>query len=187
MINKDATSLANGLEASTTRHVKMAAKYLITLLALLTIAESRKSYTITGTWNNEIKKCASGGGDQHDYFYDLSELDKIGLNYEEIDELTTVIAHFETMNGHTKAVSDADIKFLLLNEYKQGTNFKQFYGTWKYTAVCGWGTQATKLSLIIKFYEDGKVKLENYVYAGSWGAVSCAETKSHIGKIQIIN
>ncbi|XP_049884469.1 uncharacterized protein LOC126379692 [Pectinophora gossypiella] len=50
-------------------------------------------------------------------YFDLPNLSTLGLKYEDIDELTTVKAYFSAMEGHTKAVTNADIKEIYLNEY----------------------------------------------------------------------
>lgn len=79
------------------------------------------------------------------------------------------------------------MKYLLLNDYVKYGDHKEFYGTTGYDAVCGWASQLVRISVTVKFFKSGNIKLENALKAGSWGAVSCAIVTSGISKIQVVN
>lgn len=151
----------------------------------LTLVDS-KSYIFAGdVWQNNIRKCASGGGDSHKYIYTIGTLDSVGLKYEDIDQQSMVVA-YGSLKGHTGAV-DNNVPSIILKKYNHNGSSKTFYGEWGFTATAGWATQQVKIQLTIEFVNNGKVKLTNYVYAYSMMAVTCAETTSDVNKVELIN
>ncbi|OXU20934.1 hypothetical protein TSAR_003332 [Trichomalopsis sarcophagae] len=138
------------------------------------------------TWKNEIKKCASGGDDDHTYTFELKTLDSIGLNYSDINRSTSVVAHGR-MELYTKGTGLLKEPSIPLTDYSEENNYKIFSHLWVEWARLGWAYQEGRIGLSVKIHKDGFIELKNYVYAGSWGAVTCSESKAYVQKIEIIN
>ncbi|XP_001608162.1 uncharacterized protein LOC100114783 [Nasonia vitripennis] len=146
-----------------------------------------KSHIITGpTWKNEIKKCASGGGDERSYTFELKTLDSIGLNYSDINRSTSVVAHGR-MELYTKGTGLLKEPTIPLTDYSEENNYKIFSHSWVESARLGWAYQEGRIGLSVKIHKDGFIELKNYVYAGSWGSITCAESRAYVQKIEIIN
>ncbi|CAG9133673.1 unnamed protein product [Plutella xylostella] len=158
--------------------------YLFILAFIL--SEARQYNVITGSWNNEVKKCASGGGQSIEYPFKLGTLESLSVKYEDLDSNTTVVASGE-IYSFSQALGERDEKAIYLRDYKDEDTFKSYLGKFDYTAVCGWAKQICFTKFTLKFHKTGEVELLNYVYAASWGAVSCAETKAYVRKIEVIN
>lgn len=159
---------------------------IIILISVIALMECRQSYYITGpSWNNEIKKCASSGGDHNRYTFHLGTLDSLGLKYDDINESTTIVAH-GTLQLYTAATDALKQSSMSLKTYQDVNYYKTFSSSWEATGHRGWGAQISKIVLTIKIHKAGLIELENYVYAGSWWSVTCAQTKAYVNKIEII-
>ncbi|KAI8422975.1 hypothetical protein MSG28_014065 [Choristoneura fumiferana] len=142
-----------------------------------------KSYVFNGDWRNEVKKCASGGGNYHTYTFNVGNFNTVGLKYEDLNEQTEVIS-FGELSGHTGA-SDHSIPSIILQKYKDGDSYKKYYAEWGFTSTAGWATQTVQMQLTVKFMNTGQVELINYVYAYAMMSVTCAETKAYAKSLMI--
>lgn len=159
----------------------------IVLISLITWVNCKESHFITGpTWKNEIKKCWSGGEDHHTYTFELGGLDSIGLKYNDINRSTSIVAH-GSLHMYTKGTGPVEHSRMDLKFLSEENNYIIFSDSWTEWASLGWAYQECRIGLKIKIYKEGSVEFKSYVYAGSWGAVTCAETKAYVEKIEIIN
>ncbi|GBP54252.1 hypothetical protein EVAR_36467_1 [Eumeta japonica] len=156
------------------------------LANFLPLGDTRKRYVFQETsWNNEIKRCWSGGEGGETKSYTIGNLTVVGLNYDDIDELTTVLA-IGTLVATTNGAQLYQSR-LLLDGYTTGGEYKSFTHHWGYEAVCGWGKQRAGMTLTVKFLKNGAVTLDNYVTAASWGAVTCANSVAYVSSVSVVN
>lgn len=159
---------------------------IIIVICVTAWVNCKSSHIITGpSWKNEIRKCASGGGDDRTYTFELKTLGSIGLKYNDVNRSTSIVAHGR-LEVYTKGTGLLKEPSMSLTAYSQENNYKIFSNSWTESARLGWAYQECRISLNIKIYQDGSVELNSYVYAGSWGAVTCSETKAYVEKIEII-
>lgn len=136
-------------------------------------------------WRNEIKKCWSGGDNSQTYPFHVGAVESTGFDYEDINSNTYVKAYGD-FELYTRKSGSEKKDHLPLTGYIEENGYKKFFQSWRLETSLGWATQTVAIGLTIKIHKGGLIELDNYVYAGSWGAVSCAWTKAFVEAIEII-
>ncbi|KAJ2948050.1 hypothetical protein O0L34_g9847 [Tuta absoluta] len=161
--------------------------YLLLLPLLFGSSESLQKYTINNgeLWSASVESCTNAGKQAKSTGFTLPSLPAIGLKYETIEELTTVIVRLKD----TKLVSQHVVHplyLLLLDTRSTSKGVKEFSGSHKLTATGGWATQENIVDVTVLFYETGTVKMILRVVAESRWSVSCADTYAQVRAIDII-
>ncbi|KAI5645012.1 hypothetical protein NE865_02986 [Phthorimaea operculella] len=160
---------------------------LLLLLLLLRSSESLQKYTIKngGPWSASEHSCDDAGVKEEATEFNLPNLQELGLKYENIEELTTVIIRFENTRVSSKYVQQP-VDLLLLDTHTTSKTFKAFSGCHKLKATRLWASQENVIDVTIRFYETGTVKMNLRAVAESRSSWSCAYTFANVTAIDVI-
>lgn len=157
---------------------------LISAIALLDCNDSH--FIIGPTWKNEISRCVNDKDGDNTSIFHLGTLDNIGLAYNDVNQFTGIIAHGR-LQMYTHKTGYLIEHSMDLTNYNEENLYKTYSYEWEESVWAGWANQQGKIKLTIKIHKDtGTIELINYVYAGSWWAVTCSETKAYVDKIEIV-